>query len=88
MLSFSMKTAISVPDEIFREVEEFAREHNYSRSEIFVLAVKELLEKIKSQKLLDALNKAYLEPESEEEKTARKKGLTHFKTSVLRKERY
>lgn len=34
-----MKTAISVPDETFRRVEEFARETGRSRSEIFARAV-------------------------------------------------
>lgn len=82
-----MKTAISIPDTIFNEVEKFAREHNYSRSEVFVIAVQDFLEKQESQRLLDALNDAYAEAESSEEKTLRKKSKKYFAAKVL-KEKY
>ena len=51
-----MKTAISVPDDIFEEVDRLAKDHNWSRSEVFVIAVKHYLDNLKSQKLLAALN--------------------------------
>ncbi len=79
-----MKTAISIPDEIFKEVEEFARKHHYSRSEVFVIAVKELLEKLKSRQLLDTLNELYSDVETSEDKKLRKKAIRHYVKKVLK----
>ena len=82
-----MKTAVSVPDEIFKEVERFSREHQYSRSEVFVMAVKEFLEKLKSKELLDALNEAYLGGESSEEITLREKSKRYYVKKIVKEER-
>lgn len=79
-----MKTAVSIPDEIFKAADETAKEFNYSRSELFTIAVKEFLEKIKSRKLLDELNKAYSGRESPEETTIRQKGKRYFAKKVLK----
>jgi len=59
-----MKTAISLPDEMFKEIEEITRECECSRSQVFVMAVKEFLDRRKSKRLLEALNKAYETPET------------------------
>ena len=82
-----MKTAISIPDDIFRELEKFAKAHNYSRSEVFVLAVKEFLKSLESKQLLDALNAAYSDIEHLEEETLRGKSKKYYARTVL-KERY
>ncbi len=66
-----MKTAISVPDALFHEVEKAARENHLSRSEVFVIAVREYLEKRRSEKLLDDLNAALAVAESEDEYSVR-----------------
>lgn len=79
-----MKTAISIPDEVFKEVEQTAREYNYSRSELFTIAVKEFLEKIKSRKLLDALNDVYSEQETTEETALRQKSKRHYARRLLK----
>ncbi|MBI5100034.1 MAG: CopG family transcriptional regulator [Nitrospirae bacterium] len=79
-----MKTAISIPDEIFKEIDKTAKEYNYSRSEIFTLAVKEFLEKIKSRKLLDAINEAYSEPESTKETSLRQKSKKYYSRKILK----
>ena len=79
-----MKTAISIPDEIFRKADEAAKEYNYSRSELFTLAVKEFLEKIKSKRLLEAINEAYSEPETIEESSLREKGKKYYSRKVLK----
>ncbi|MBI5181667.1 MAG: CopG family transcriptional regulator [Nitrospirae bacterium] len=80
-----MKTAISVPDEIFKKADEAAKEYNYSRSELFTLAVKEFLEKIKSKRLLEAINDAYSEPETSEETSLREKGKKYYSRKVLKR---
>ncbi|MCX5895306.1 MAG: ribbon-helix-helix domain-containing protein [Proteobacteria bacterium] len=79
-----MKTAVSVPDDIFREVEKFAKEYHYSRSEVFVIALKEFLEKLKSAQLLKSLNDAYSEVETFEEKAVREKGKRYYAKKVLK----
>lgn len=39
-----MKTAISMPDDVFERVDDYARRHRLSRSEVFVIAARELLD--------------------------------------------
>jgi len=80
-----MKTAISLPDEIFNEVENYAKEHNYSRSEVFVIAIRRFLEQRKSARILKALDDVYAENESGEEKTVREKAKRHYATNFLKK---
>ena len=83
-----MKTAVSIPDEIFKEVKKVAEENRCARSEVFVLALQDYLEKLKSQKLLTALNEAYsdIKIESREEKTLREKSKKYYVRKVLRKD--
>jgi metal-responsive CopG/Arc/MetJ family transcriptional regulator len=79
-----MKTAISIPDEIFEEVDKFSKEHRTSRSEVFAMAVKDFLEKLKSKELLDALNEAYSEPESREETTVRERSKKYYRKKIVK----
>jgi len=82
-----MKTAISVPDALFHEVEKAAKENRSSRSEVFVIAVREYLEKRKSKKILDDLNSALAVAETAEEYSGRQKIKKRF-AKVVRKERW
>ncbi|HLC17735.1 MAG TPA: hypothetical protein VJM57_01820 [Thermodesulfobacteriota bacterium] len=82
-----MKIAISIKDEIFREIEAYAKERHCSRSEVLSMAVSEFLEKEKSQKLLEAINEAYSGAEPEEEARLREAGKRRYGARVL-KERY
>jgi metal-responsive CopG/Arc/MetJ family transcriptional regulator len=77
-----MKTAISVPDDVFREVEKVARERHSSRSEVIVAALKEYLERRKSNELLDALNQAYGAAETAEEYEVRQKAKKRYRRTV------
>lgn len=79
-----MKTAISIPDEIFKEIEKFAKEHNYSRSEVFAVAAREFIEKLKSRQLLELLNKVYEDIETPEDAALRKKAIRHYAKKVLK----
>ena len=81
-----MKTAISVPDPLFHEVEKAAKENRVSRSEVFVVAVREYLEKRKARKLLDVLNESLGVAETEEEHTVRQKSKKRY-ARTLPKER-
>ncbi len=79
-----MKTAISIPDELFKKIEHFAEEHNCSRSQVFSLAIKEFMKKMESQDLLNTLNKIYSEEEPVEEKTLRRKSKKYYSKKVLK----
>jgi metal-responsive CopG/Arc/MetJ family transcriptional regulator len=80
-----MKTAVSIPDDLFEEAEEIAREQRFSRSELFAVAVREYLERIKSQRLLDELNKAYSEPESSEDAVLRQRRKKYYAKKILKR---
>ena len=82
-----MKTAISIPDHIFQQVDKLARESKTSRSQIFCIAVEEYLKKIKARKLLEALNSVYADEATAEEKLLRTKTKEYYKRKVLEKEK-
>jgi metal-responsive CopG/Arc/MetJ family transcriptional regulator len=82
-----MKTAISIPDDIFEEVDKLAQENKTSRSQIFCIAVEEYLKKIKACKLLDALNSVYAEGEIVEEKLLRAKTKEYYERKALEKDK-
>ncbi len=82
-----MKTAISLPNEIFKEVEKFSKEHQCSRSEVFAMAVKEFLERKKTEEVLNALNEVYSEAETPEEITVREQGKRYFAKKILKEKR-
>lgn len=81
-----MKTAISVPDEVFHEVDKVAKERHSSRSEVIVTAVREYLDRRKSGDLLNALNEAYGTAETAEDYKIRQKSKKRY-GKFLRKER-
>ncbi len=83
-----MKIAISIPDNVFREVKRTAEEQKRSRSEVIVEAVKEYLKDLESRRLLDSLNEAYSTPETEEERDARSAALDLYWRSVREKEEW
>ena len=64
----SVKTAISIQEPLFKQVEILANNLNISRSKLFSLAVEEFLQRYKNQQLLEEINRAYDDlPESEDE---------------------
>jgi hypothetical protein len=73
-----MKTAISIPDKLFQEIDEVARKQNCSRSAILAIATREYLERAKSRAMLDTLDEVYSETESSSAMEMRKKAIRHF----------
>ncbi len=53
-----MKTAISIPDNVFRSAEELAHSLNISRSELYVRALRDYLEAHCQEQLTEAINLA------------------------------
>ena len=54
-----MKTAISIPDEVFDAAEKLARSLKLSRSELYARAVRELLERQRRENVTARLNAVY-----------------------------
>ena len=79
-----MKTAISVPDTLFHEVEKIAKEDRSTRSQVFSDAVREYLEKRRSRKLLEDLNEALAVAETGEEYTVRQKSKKRYARTLAR----
>ena len=55
----SMKTAVSIPDHLFREAEAAARRLRISRSQLYATALSELLSRQEQQAVTDRLNDYY-----------------------------
>ena len=79
-----MKTAISIPDDLFEQVEKLSKKRRSSRSEVFATAVKDLLEKERSRELLSALDEAYSEAESAEEQAVRARSKRYYARRIAR----
>ena len=73
-----MKTAISLPDDLFEEVEQLAEELHLSRSRIFTEAVRDYIDRRRDLKIFRALNRAYSEAETEQETTLRKQSKKRY----------
>ena len=52
----SMKTAISIPDDLFEEADELARQTNQSRSELYSRAVREYVANHSPDRVTAAMN--------------------------------
>jgi len=55
----NVKTAISIQDSLFKEVEALASEMSISRSKLFALAVEEFIQRRGNRQLLQQINAAY-----------------------------
>lgn len=54
-----VKTAVSLREDLFEQVEALASEMKISRSRLFVLALEEFLQRHQNQQLLKQINAAY-----------------------------
>ena len=60
-----MKTAISIPDDVFESADELAQRLGISRSELYATAVAEYLAKFRSEDITARLNEVYASEDSE-----------------------
>lgn len=51
-----MKAAISMPDDVFERVNDYAERHHLSRSEVFVIAANQLFDKESRESLSERIN--------------------------------
>ena len=54
-----MKTAISLPDDVFEAADALAKERGVPRSQIYVLALRSYLEQQRGEKIMEQLNEYY-----------------------------
>ena len=54
-----MKTAISLPDKLFKQGESTARKLKVSRSQLYATALKEFLDRQKADAITEKLNEVY-----------------------------
>ncbi len=83
-----MKIAISVPEELCREVDLIARRAKVSRSRVFTIAVREQLKALENKGLLESLNASAAVPETTEESEARRAFQGSFFKNIDKKDRY
>lgn len=79
-----MKTAVSIPDEVFEAAERAAKRLGVSRSELYSNAVREFIERYRRENVTDKLNEIYAENDSASELDAGLKALQA--KSLLREE--
>ncbi len=72
-MATSVKTAISIQEELFKEVNKLAGELQVSRSKLFVMAIQEFIKKRENQNLRFQINNAFSDqPDAEEIKVHEK----------------
>jgi metal-responsive CopG/Arc/MetJ family transcriptional regulator len=64
----TVKTAISLPEPLFDRAEAVAHSLNISRSQLFATAVDEFLKRHERRALLEAINRAYEDSPTPEER--------------------
>jgi len=63
----AVKTAISLDESLFRDVDALARRMNISRSEVFARAAQDFVRRQQTRDMLEELNRAYAtEPDADE----------------------
>jgi metal-responsive CopG/Arc/MetJ family transcriptional regulator len=61
-----MKTAVSLPDELYEQAEKTAEEMGIPRSQLFARALEQFIERHGRENITEQLNKVYSETASEE----------------------
>jgi metal-responsive CopG/Arc/MetJ family transcriptional regulator len=60
-----MKTAISIPDNIFKAADALAKKLSISRSELYTKAIYSFVEEHRGEQIIEALNALYCQEPSE-----------------------
>ena len=81
-----MKTAISVPDALNENIEQFLKTTKMSRSEFFQRAARAYLEGASAKAIVANLNRVYTEEDTPTEAAFHRAALSHFKNVVGQEE--
>ena len=82
----TVKTAISMPEHLFEELEAAAKEMQVPRSQVFALAVKEFLRERENRRILEQLNRVYGDRPDEEERNLAKDMKARLRRLTAREE--
>ena len=63
----TVKTAISIPEDLFEGLEIASKELKISRSQVFALAVRDFLRERENRRMLEQLNRVYADRPGEKE---------------------
>ena len=72
--TLGMKTAISIPDDVFAAADELARELGQSRSHLYAQAVREYLARHSSDSVTEALDSVWADVQDEDRSFAAEAG--------------
>ena len=64
-----MKTAISIPDKLFQAADQYAKNHGFSRSNLYAKAVEQFLEQHPTDHITKQLNEVYSDKSSKLDQT-------------------
>jgi hypothetical protein len=78
-----MKTAISIPDDIFSAAENFAHQSHLSRSALFTRALVEFLSRRRNEGVTERLNRLY-----DKENSHLDEALSKMQASAISKEKW
>ncbi len=62
-----IKTAVSLQEPLFNQIEDLVKEQKTTRSALFSRALKEFIQRYQNKKMFDKLNKVYKDQPSREE---------------------
>jgi len=77
-----IKTAISLQQTLFEQINTLAKEMQVSRSRFFALAAEEFIQRHQNQRLLEAINNAYDDLPDARERSLRSAMRQHHKQMV------
>ena len=60
-----METAVTIPDDVFREAEELADALGLSRSDLYAAALAEFIRERREERITERLNEVYAEDDSD-----------------------
>lgn len=81
-----MKTAISIPDKIFKTADNIANRLGISRSELYTKAIEEYIKELNNEQITDKLNEIYSDIDNIEDVSYLKK--VQIKSLKLDKEKW
>jgi len=79
----NVKTAISLEEDLFQQAEAIARKMNVSRSRLFALALEEFIRQYQNQQLLEQINAAYADDESDAEGQAAQRAMRRHQRRLV-----
>lgn len=81
-----MKIAISIPDDVFEEVEKIAKEQKRSRSQVFVSAAREYVRRSETRRIIEKLDEVYAQPDAPDE-AVRRKAMAEYQRKRLKEKK-